>query len=189
MAQCKILLVDDEPNVTSALSKVLRSQPYEILVARSGQSALAILHEHEIQVVVSDERMPGMSGSQLLATVRKLYPTTVRIMLTGHANTEAAIRAINEGEVYRFFSKPCNAEELSATIRQALEHHELQEKSRELLQEFRRKNSMIEELESRHPGIAASETDETGAWVIGDCDVSVDELLREMEREIQRGRC
>jgi len=189
MTPCKILLVDDEPRVTSALSKVLRGQPYEVICADSGDEALRLLDEHSIQVVVSDERMPGMSGSQLLSTVRRLHPTTIRIMLTGHANTEAAIRAINEGEVYRFFSKPCNAAELAATIRQALQQHELQVKSRELLREFRRKNSCFEEIESRHPGIAGSTTDASGAYVLNDCDISVDELLREMELEIERGRC
>ena len=117
----KILLVDDEPNITQALTKRLRHEDYEILSAPSAEEALQILAREPIDVVVADEQMPGMSGSELLAVVSREYPDTVRIILTGQANLEAAVRAINEGQIYRFLEKPCAAEELAAIIRQAVQ--------------------------------------------------------------------
>jgi len=116
-----ILLVDDEPNVTHALIKTLRVEAYETLSATSAEEALQILAREPIDVVVADEQMPGMSGSQLLAAVCRDYPDTVRIILTGQASLEAAVRAINEGEIFRFLEKPCDGQELADTIHQALQ--------------------------------------------------------------------
>ena len=117
----KILLVDDEPKVTDALTKTLRNDEYEILSAHSAEEALQVLAREPIDVVVTDEQMPGMSGSELLARVCREYPDTVRIILTGHGSLEAAVRAINEGEIYRFLEKPCDAEQVDRVIRQALQ--------------------------------------------------------------------
>ena len=117
----KVLFVDDEPKVTRAIKHTLRKENYEILSAVSAQEALGILERESVDVVVSDEQMPGMSGSELLARVCREYPDTVRIILTGQASLEAAVRAINEGEIYRFLEKPCDAEELATAIRQALQ--------------------------------------------------------------------
>jgi two-component system, probable response regulator PhcQ len=108
-----ILLVDDEPNVTDALKRALRREPYELLTATSAFAAQQILERQHVDVVVSDEQMPGMSGSELLSSVRKQFPHTIRMILSGQASLEAAVRAINEGEVYRFFLKPCNPTDLS----------------------------------------------------------------------------
>ena len=115
-----VLLVDDEPNVTDALKRLLRQEPYEILTAISAAAAQELLERNHVDVVISDEQMPGMSGSVFLSGVRKQYPHTIRMVLSGQASLEAAVRAINEGEVYRFFLKPCNATDLVITIRQAL---------------------------------------------------------------------
>ena len=117
----RLLFVDDEPAITRALSVAFRKEPYEIRTAISGQAALALFAEAPFDVIVSDERMPGMCGSDLLAQVRELYPATVRIILSGQANLEAAVRAINAAEIYRFIMKPCPAEELMVTVREALE--------------------------------------------------------------------
>ena len=117
----KILLVDDEPSITQALTKRLRQEDCDILSAPSAEEALQILAREQIDVVVADEQMPGMSGSQLLAVVSREYPDTVRIILTGQANLEAAVRAINEGRIYRFLEKPCDGQELAAIIGEALQ--------------------------------------------------------------------
>lgn len=98
----KILLVDDEPHVTEALRRTLHTEPYEILSANSANEALQIPAREPVTVVISDERMPGMRGTEFLARVYRDYPETIRIMLTGHANLELAMRAINEGQIYRF---------------------------------------------------------------------------------------
>jgi len=116
-----VLLVDDDANVLHGLARALRRQPYDLYTARSGDEAMAILKARKIDVVVSDQQMPGMSGNDLLAWVAENDPQVTRIVLTGHATTDTAIRAINEGLVYRFFTKPCNEVELAVTIRKAIE--------------------------------------------------------------------
>lgn len=128
-----VLLVDDDANVLHGLARVLRHQPYQLYTARSGDEAMAILKARDVDVIVSDEQMPGITGSDLLAWVADNYPDVVRIMLTGHATTETAIRAINEGDVYHFFTKPCDEVQLALTIRKALEHKYLLQENRRLL--------------------------------------------------------
>ena len=184
MTHYRILVVDDEPNVTAGLQKVLRKEPYEILSANSAAEALVILSSQSVQVVISDEMMPGMTGAELLAEVRKRHPLIVRMMLTGHASMDAAIKAINEGEVYRFFTKPCNAAEMAATIRQALNQYELARRSWTLLREFRSQNKFIERLEEEHPGISVVERDTTGACVFDEQDCDVEDLLRQLEKAV-----
>jgi DNA-binding NtrC family response regulator len=179
-----ILLVDDEPNVTEALKRALRREPYEVLTATSGAAAQELLERHHVDVVVSDEQMPGMSGSVFLADVRKKFPHTIRMILTGQASLEAAVRAINEGEVYRFFLKPCNPTDLISTMQQALAHKRLEDQSRRLLREYQRQASTLARLERDSPGLLHLDTDEQGAVVMdesdAECDVS--DLLAQMER-------
>ncbi|MCK5194512.1 MAG: response regulator, partial [Desulfobulbaceae bacterium] len=121
----KILLVDDETNLTSALKHTLYKEKHNIFTANSANEALAILSRENIDVLVTDEKMPGMTGSELITIVRRKYPETIRIILTGQASPEGALRAINEGQAYRFLVKPCNGLDLVITIRRALQHKEL----------------------------------------------------------------
>jgi EAL domain-containing protein (putative c-di-GMP-specific phosphodiesterase class I) len=113
-------LVDDEPEVTSAMQAALRKEPFKIECTDSGEKALDMLARQAFDVVVSDERMPSMSGSRLLSIVRQEHPDIVRIILSGQASFEAALRAINGAEIYRFLMKPCPPEEIGLTIREAL---------------------------------------------------------------------
>jgi DNA-binding NtrC family response regulator len=140
-----VLLVDDEPNVLEGLTRVLRKEPYEILTANSAEEAARLLEDDTVDLIVSDEEMPGMSGTEFLARVARDYPTVVGIVLTGHPSLPAALRAINEGKVYQFFTKPCNEIDLAITIRRALEQKDLKEKSRELLEVTKRQSALIEE--------------------------------------------
>ena len=117
----RVLFVDDDPNVTRAMKVALRKEPYEILTAGSGQEALEILETRRCAVVVSDERMPGMSGAELLARVRERHPDTIRIVLTGQASVDAAMQAINQAQVWRFLMKPCAPEDLALCLSSALE--------------------------------------------------------------------
>jgi len=169
----KVLFVDDEPHVTEALKRVLRKQPYEVLSANSAEGALEILAREPVDVVVSDERMPGMSGSQFLAIVCRDYPDTIRMMLTGHASLEAAIRAINEGEIYRFFTKPCNEVDLAVTIRQALQLKDLMAESQQLRQVVQDQTAILQKMENHHPGITNVKRDLDGAIVVDDADCAL----------------
>lgn len=116
----KLLLVDDEPNVIKALKRVMQHEPWQVLTAKTGRQALELMASTQIDVIISDERMPGMSGVELLSAVSKIYPETIRIILTGHANTALVFEAINDGAIYRFLTKPWNDEELIAVIRHAM---------------------------------------------------------------------
>jgi DNA-binding NtrC family response regulator len=184
-----ILLVDDEPNVTDGLKRALRREPYEILTAISGAAAQELLERHHVDVVVSDEQMPGMSGSVFLSGVRKRFPHTIRMILSGQANLEAAVRAINEGEVYRFFLKPCNPDDLICTMQQALAHKRLEDQSRRLLREYQRQASMLARLEQQSPGLLHLDTDDQGALVMDESDAECDvtDLLAQMERAMAGG--
>ena len=186
MSKGKILIVDDEPHVTSALKRALRQEPYEIFSVISAYAGLETLARHEISVVVSDEQMPGMSGSEFLAEVSKKYPSTIRMILTGRASLDAAIRAINEGEVYRFFTKPCNVADLKVTILQALQQKRLAEQSRRLLREFKNQASIIQRLEDTTPGLTQLRTDEEGAILVDDDDADIAELLEAIDCEMRR---
>lgn len=119
-ARARVLLVDDEPDVTRGIQLALRKEPFHIECADSAQQALELLGNKPFDAVVSDERMPGIPGSELLAIVRKRHPEVARIILSGHANMEAMLRSINSAEIYRFLIKPCPPEEIGLTIREAL---------------------------------------------------------------------
>ena len=175
----QVLIVDDESIITDMLKDVLSSEPYRILSAGSAEDALDILAHEQIDVLISDERMPGMSGSEFLAFARHKYPETIRMILTGHASLEGAIRAINEGEIYRFFTKPCNVFDLAITIRQALQQKDLMRESRRLLKMLNRQSAFIESLEKQYPGITKVRKDATGEVILegGADDGSFEGLL------------
>lgn len=182
----KILVVDDEPHVTEALIRMLHREPYEVLSANSANEALQILSHESIAVVISDEKMPGIQGAEFLALVYRDYPDTVRIMLTGHANLDLAMRAINEGQIYRFFMKPCNEEEIIHTIRQAVQQKELAEKSRRLLQKVRQQDFVLHRLEKDNPGITKVERDSSGAIILDDFGFDLDKLIQEINKELDK---
>ena len=118
-----LLLVDDEPSVLSSLKRLLRREDYNILIANSGEEALALLAEHEVGVILTDQRMAGMSGSELLARVRKMHPATVRMVLSGYTGLDSLTEAINLVEIYKFITKPWDEAELVGAVRVAFRHH------------------------------------------------------------------
>lgn len=189
----RILLVDDEPNVTHWLRVGLRKEPWELLTADSGEEGLEIVKTNDIHVVVSDERMPGMSGSEFLSEVRRLHPSTMRIILTGQASLEATMRAINEGEIYRFLCKPCSTDELGLAIRHALDHRRLLATAARLLKTTKQQSDLLERLETQTPGITQIERDEDGAYVIETEDDALldgpegaEELMQRALAEVER---
>ena len=188
MEKSKLLLVDDEPNLTSALVRSLDRSQFEIFTTDSAQKGLMILAGNEIDVVVSDERMPGMTGSQFLSEVRKQWPQTIRMILSGQADLEAAVRALNEGEVYRFLLKPCHPKELQMTILQGLQHKKLVEQSRRLLQEHQKTQNLLDELEKANPGITKIDMDDDGVIDMESYDAgngdNVESLLEDLEKEM-----
>ena len=161
----KILLIDDDPYVTAGLQRTLRKEPYDILTAHSADEALQFLSRDRVDVIVSDEKMPGMSGSELLAQVHLDYPDTVRILLTGQASMEAALRAINEAEVYRFLLKPCDEAALARTIELGLERKERSADSHSQ-PPTKHRALVVQELERENPGIVRVNRDADGTIVL-----------------------
>lgn len=157
-------------------------EPYDILTADSATVALKLPATTAIDVVVFYERMPGTLGSVFLSQVRESYPDTVRILLSGPADVEDVVRAINQGEIYRFCLKPIQTVDLARVIRQAVQQKRLLAKSRRLLREYQRHVMVLDELERTHPGIAQLETDEDGTILVDDRDDGdIETLPREMD--------
>ena len=126
-----VLLVDDEELILSSLRRLLRTQGYTIHCANSGEEALNIMAQNPIDLVMSDARMPHMDGSTLLARIHELYPSTMRLLLTGYADLDMIVKAINEGGIHRYISKPWNDEDMLLTLRQSLAHqHSERERQR-----------------------------------------------------------
>jgi two-component system probable response regulator PhcQ len=116
-----VLFVDDDAFVLCGLIRALRKQPYLLLTARNAAEGRLVLNTRPIDVIVCDESMPGGTGTELLAWVAQFYPQVVRLVLTGHAHLESALRAINQGRVYRYLTKPCHDLELCKAIDEALQ--------------------------------------------------------------------
>jgi len=143
----RILFVDDERNVLRSLERTFLDEDYEILTANSGAEGLQTLREvSPLQVVISDYRMPEMTGVDFLREVCKQWPDTVRIVLSGYADTASIVSAINEGEIYKFIPKPWNDDELKVTIVNALERHNLNKKNKELSEALKAKNEELERI-------------------------------------------
>ncbi|MEE9441773.1 MAG: response regulator [candidate division Zixibacteria bacterium] len=147
-----ILLVDDSPNVLKALKRIFRlTAGYTIFSAESGHEALGILENHEIDILITDENMPKMTGTELLNTIRVLYPQVIRFMLTGQSDIEIAKKAINNGEIYRFFTKPCDDFELLIAVRYALERKNLEIENAKLQEIVKRQENTLRNIASQHP--------------------------------------
>jgi len=116
MSQFAVLFVDDEPNILSTVLRIFRRSPYRIFTAESGPAALALMEREQVDILVSDHRMPGMTGAELCRRVMELYPLTVRLMLTAYANASELIEAIDQGAVYRMLTKPSDIKYLRRIV-------------------------------------------------------------------------
>ena len=130
-----LLLVDDEPNIVSALRRLFRREGYRIVTASSGAEGLQRMAEYEVDVVLSDQRMPGMTGVEFLRRAKELYPNTVRMVLSGYTELQSITDAVNEGAIYRFLTKPWDDERLLVHVREAFAHKELGDENKRLATE------------------------------------------------------
>ncbi|MFH2219333.1 MAG: HD domain-containing phosphohydrolase [Pseudomonadota bacterium] len=148
-----IVFVDDEVSVLKSLKRLVMDEPYEILLFNSPANALQSIENIPPAVVISDQCMPEMTGTNFLKKVREVSPETVRIILTGYADKEAAMDAINLGGVFRFATKPWDDDDLKLTIKQAVEHYQLVSENKRLFQLAREQNEELmglnQNLESR----------------------------------------
>ncbi|MBI5659279.1 MAG: response regulator [Nitrosomonadales bacterium] len=148
-----LLLVDDEENIASALTRLLRRDGYRILRANSGKEGLELLARNEVGVIVSDQRMPEMTGVEFLSRMKELYPDTVRIVLSGYTELNSVTDAINRGAIYKFLTKPWEDDLLRANVEEAFLHHELKRENARLNRELQEANEKLllinQELEQR----------------------------------------
>lgn len=148
MDKLTLLCVDDDESILRALQRLLRSENYRVLTANSAQEAQDLLATETIEVVMVDQRMPDMNGSDLLTKIKIDYPDKLRLVLSGFADVASILDAVNEGEIYRFLVKPWNDDELKVTLRQCFETYTLRNNNKQLLQTIRDKNAQL--LESNN---------------------------------------
>ncbi|MCA9730118.1 MAG: response regulator, partial [Candidatus Eisenbacteria bacterium] len=176
-----VLFVDDDLVVLNAMSRNFQRQPFRVRIAPSAFEALEILGDLTVDVVVVDEHMPGMRGTELLQQLRREHPEVIRILLTGDCDFETARRAINCGEVYRYLTKPCPPIDLLATLNQAINHKNVLDESRRLLQRLSDHQHELRVLEGRVRERIPVERDAQGAILAGDVTEDLAVLVRQME--------
>ncbi|MBI4848748.1 MAG: response regulator [Nitrospirae bacterium] len=146
----EILFVDDEKNVLQALKRLCMDEDYEIILANSAEEALEVLRNHpNLGLIVSDQRMPGMTGSEFLARAKDIMPDTVRILLTGYADINAVADAINKGGAYRYITKPWKDEELLQIIGDAVKRYSLVQENKRLQEIIRKQNEELKRWNSQ----------------------------------------
>lgn len=161
-----LLLVDDEENILASLRRLLRRDGYRILTADSGNAGLELLAENRVDVIVSDQRMPGMTGVEFLRRVKTMHPETVRLVLSGYTELQSITDAINEGAIYKFLTKPWDDDLLRANIEEAFRHKELADENRRLNAEIQVVNrelaqanaKLLKTLEEKERRIERDET-------------------------------
>lgn len=155
-----VLCVDDEQNILHALKRLLRKDGYRLLTASSGDEGLRILEQNEVHVVISDQRMPEMSGTEFLARVKEHHPAALRIVLTGYTDVDSITESINEGHIYKFFLKPWNDQSLRLEIKQALDQYDLIQANKKLQEQVIQRNEELKEINENLEAMVQERTKE-----------------------------
>lgn len=170
-----IALVDDEPNILKSLSRTFRPEKWTILTYDDPEVALIELQDKDVDLIISDYKMPAMTGVQFLNSFKENNPDAIRLILSGQADLAGLVGAINSAQVFRFILKPWNDEELLVTIKQALEFNRLQKENNELAEIVRSQSSTLraqldelKRLEKASPGITQLNLDEDGVIDLSD---------------------
>ncbi len=145
-----LLIIDDEPNVCDSVHDLLRRE-FRVLKANSAQEGYRIMQDDEVHIVMSDQRMPQITGVELLAKVKSKYPQAVRMLFTGYADLESIIAAINQGHIYGFLKKPWQPEELETAVRQAAQEYD------RLTEAAREREQLVQEIAGLHQRVSALE--------------------------------
>lgn len=161
-----VLLVDDEQSILSALKRTFRPQGYRLLTATSAEAGLDILASAEVDLVISDMRMPGMNGAQFLAQVRQQWPATMRILLTGYSEIGSTISAINDGGIHHYLAKPWEDRELLMTVAHALEEQQLRKQKMALERKVREQNQQLADFNRQLERQVQSRTEELRQTVL-----------------------
>ena len=155
-----ILCVDDNENILHSLKRLLRKEGYRLLTATNGAEGLKILKENEVHLLISDYRMPGMSGTEFLGKAKEKYPDVLRVILTGYTEVDSITDAINEGHIYKFFLKPWNDENLKLEIKKALEQHDLIQANKKLHEKVLEKNKELTRINENLESLVQERTED-----------------------------
>ncbi len=166
MRDHSVLIVDDEINVLKAIERTLRKEPYTIYTADNSSKALELLKARDISLIISDYNMPEINGLEFLKQAKNLYPQALTIMLTGQAEVQIAVQAINDAGVYKFVLKPWDDADLKVTVRRALESIDLISERDQLLQKIKTRDTILSDLERKFPGISKVDKDKDGYLVL-----------------------
>ncbi len=174
-----LLFVDDEGGVLRSLRRIFFDEQYRILTAPGAEEALSIMAKEPVHLVISDHRMPGMTGAQLLREIKEKWPETIRIMLTGYADVQSIMGAVNEGAVYKFITKPWNDEDLRLTVSLALQQYVLIQENkrlRELTKKQREKISKYSSVLDENKGVLAN-------YLLQDGEITKEEAERALRKK------
>ena len=173
MPKHTILLVDDEPNILNTLNRLLRAEDREILTVETAALAWEKLKSIDgADLVISDNRLPDISGIDFLVKVRHLYPDTIRILITGYPDLDSAIQAINKGQVYRYITKPWENEELKLIVKQGLDYYDMLRDNRALLRIARQQADWLKNIQQKYPDVSQAEFSKSGLYIIEEKKVS-----------------
>jgi DNA-binding NtrC family response regulator len=158
-----ILLVDDEPYILSSLVRVLEAEDRQIFTASSAEEASELLKDKgAVQIIISDNRLPQATGIDFLIKTKRLYPDTVRILMTGYPDLTSTMDAINRAHIWRYILKPIEMEELRVLVRQAVEYYNIMRENRLLLQIARQQSDFIKKLKDTYPQLSDSDFRNSG---------------------------
>lgn len=166
MHQQSILIVDDEKMILKSIQRTLRNETYNVFTALNAEEALNILQARDIDLIISDQNMPGIAGIELLEKVKADFPSVLTIMLTGQTDIELAVKAINDAGIYKFILKPWDDNDFRITIRRALESLNLVRERNTLQERVRQRDAILRNLEKEHPGITQLEKDKDGYLIL-----------------------
>lgn len=183
MKMRKILLVDDDKCMLDSLARILDRDNYELTKCENAVDAWRFVNSKkgELDLIISDNKMPNKAGTDLLVAMRKRYPNIVRIMLTGQSDVDDAKKAINEGEVYRFLTKPIDPYEIELIVKHALAHKDLWLDNQRLSEKIKKQETAIDSLEKEHSGISKMNRDEKGRIIIDETDYqeTLDDFMKQ----------
>ena len=187
----RILIIDDEASVLSTLKRLFRNKPYEVFSALSGEEGLSLLEKQPVDLIISDMRMPQMDGAEFLSTVKETYPLTERILLTGYSDMESTIKAINDGGIFGYMSKPWDVDQLLSLVESALDQTHKNKLKNRTLKRFKKQNDALGddvERKQREMAQSAEFVDHAFQKLKNSCDVTEQMLLNLLDLKFKGQR-
>ncbi len=149
----RMLVVDDEPNILTALRRLFRKDPLDLIAASTAEEALETIKKYKIHVLLTDNKMPGMDGTELVRKVKEISPDTIRIMVSGQSDMEAVLSAVNDGEIFRFIQKPWSDIDLKITVNLAMAHCRLVHENYRAKKRLAEAERLLRVVEEKYPEV------------------------------------